>query len=74
MAVYTKEKETADSYIEKTTHNLAAEHTVRVVTSDREEQLVILGSGGLRVSAREFYGELESTALLIRETVEAYMH
>ena len=70
--VYTKEAETADSYIERTTHGLVGEHTVRVVTSDREEQNVILGAGGLRVSAREFYGELEATALLIRETVEAY--
>ena len=70
--VYTKEAETADSYIEKTTHGLTEKHTVRVVTSDKEEQFVILGAGGLRVSAREFYGELESTALLIRETVEAY--
>ena len=71
--VYTKESETADAFIEKTTHSLAPEHTVRVVTSDMQEQLMVLGSGGLRVSASEFYGELLSTANLIRETVESYL-
>ena len=71
--VYTKESQTADSYIEKAAHELASEHTVRVVTSDMQEQLMILGVGGLRVSAREFYSELISTAALIRETAESYM-
>lgn len=70
--VYTKESQTADAYIEKTTHEIADEHTVRVVTSDMQEQLIILGVGGLRVSAREFYSELTSTAALIRETAESY--
>ena len=32
--VYTKESETADSYIEKATHELCREHRVRVATSD----------------------------------------
>ena len=70
--VYTKSNETADSYIEKTTHALAEGHTVRVVSSDLQEQLMILGCGGLRVSAREFYAEIRSTASLIRETAESY--
>ncbi len=70
--VYTRESQTADSYIEKTTYEIAEEHTVRVVTSDMQEQLVILGVGGLRVSAREFWEELRSTALLIRETIESF--
>ena len=43
------------------------------LTSDMQEQLIILGVGGLRVSAREFYGELKATASLIRETAESYM-
>jgi predicted RNA-binding protein with PIN domain len=68
--VYTKSAETADSYIEKTTYDMAREHTVRVVTSDFQEQLVILGAGGLRVSAKEFYKELCETAKEIRETIE----
>ena len=71
--VYTKESQTADSYIERTTYEIADEHNVRVVTSDYQEQLVILGSGGLRVSAREFYAEILDTLKLIREKIEAYM-
>ncbi len=67
--VYTKELQTADSYIERTTYDMAKEHTVRVVTSDREEQQIVLGSGGLRVSTREFAEELENTVALIRAVI-----
>ncbi len=67
--VYTRESETADSYIERAAHELAGEHTVRVVTSDLDEQMVILGVGALRVSAREFYGELLLTHEAIREAI-----
>lgn len=72
--VYTKESQTADSYIERTTYEIAEEHSVRVVTSDYQEQLVILGSGGLRVSAREFYSEILDTLKLIRERVDGYIN
>jgi predicted RNA-binding protein with PIN domain len=68
--VYTKEKETADAYIEKTTHDIAGEHNVRVVTSDYQEQLIVLGSGGLRVSALEFMKEINLTDKEIKETIE----
>ena len=57
--VYTKEAETADSYIEKTTYEIAGEHFVRVVTSDMQEQYVILGNGAYRVSPKEFRAELD---------------
>ena len=70
--VYTRESQTADSYIERTTYEIAENHSVRVVTSDYQEQLVILGSGGLRVSAREFYSEILDTLRLIREKIEEY--
>ncbi len=70
--VYTKQRETADSYIEKTTKALAEEHTVRVVTSDREEQNIVLGVGGLRVSSREFWTELKTGIALIRESIDFY--
>ena len=69
--VYTKESQTADAYIERTTHDMAGEHNVRVVTSDLQEQLVILGSGGLRVSAREFMKEMELTAKEIKEALDS---
>ena len=67
--VYTKERQTADAYIEKAAHDLAPEHTVRVVTSDMQEQLMVLGVGALRVTSKEFYSELAASAELIRETI-----
>ena len=57
--VYTKEAETADAYIEKTTYDLGRDHRVRVATSDGLEQLIILGHGALRISARTFRQEVE---------------
>ena len=57
--VYTKEAETADAYIEKVTLELGKRHRVRVATSDALEQIIILGHGALRVSARAFKLEVE---------------
>ena len=71
--VYTKEKQTADTYIERTTYEISGEHSVRVVTSDYQEQLVVLGSGGLRVSSAEFYSEILDTVRLIREKIDSYV-
>ena len=59
--VYTKEAQTADAYIEKATYDLSRDHRVRVATSDALEQLIILGHGALRISARTFREELEQT-------------
>ncbi|MBQ8380986.1 MAG: NYN domain-containing protein [Clostridia bacterium] len=64
--VYTKERQTADAYIEKSTYSLADKNSVRVVTSDYVEQLVVLGSGGVRVSAREFIAEVKAAECEIR--------
>lgn len=71
LVVYTKENETADAYVERVTTSLAEKHTVRVVTSDLEEQRIVLGSGGLRVSTREFALELERLEDDIREIIES---
>ena len=57
--VYTKEAETADAYIEKATYEIGKNHRVRVATSDSAEQLIILGHGALRLSARAFREEVE---------------
>ena len=57
--VYTKEAETADAYIEKATYEIGKKHRVRVATSDGTEQLIILGHGALRLSARAFKDEVE---------------
>ncbi len=60
-AVYTKEAETADMYIEKATRILGKKHRVRVATSDRLEQLIIFGADAERVSASELYAEVKYT-------------
>ena len=65
--VYTKESETADSYIEKVTHELSKSHRVRVATSDGTEQIIILGNGAFRVSAAEFEDEVKRVEAAIRE-------
>ncbi len=57
--VYTKEAETADTYIERATYEIGKHHQVRVATSDGAEQLIILGHGALRLSATTFKAELE---------------
>ncbi|MCH5211424.1 MAG: TetM/TetW/TetO/TetS family tetracycline resistance ribosomal protection protein [Oscillospiraceae bacterium] len=68
--VYTKEAETADAYIEKVTHELAKKHRVRVATSDNLEQIIILGSGAIRVSAAEFEKEVLDAETQIRKFIE----
>jgi len=61
--VYTKEAETADTYIEKASYQLTQERKrVRVATSDAAEQFIILGHGALRMSAQELREELSRTA------------
>lgn len=67
--VYTKESETADSYIEKVTHELSKSHRVRVATSDGTEQIIILGNGAFRVSAAEFEDEVKRVEAAIREII-----
>ena len=66
--VYTKEAQTADSYIEKATHELAKKHDVTVVTSDGLEQLIIMGQGVRRVSSREFELQIKEMEQEIRES------
>lgn len=65
--VYTKEAETADQYIEKVVHELGKKYRVRVATSDGLEQVIILGQGGLRMSASELKEEVERVNQAIRE-------
>jgi len=73
--VYTKEAETADTYIERTTYELAGKggtfaggkYRVRVATSDWLEQMIILGNNAQRVSAKDFRTEVEQVNEKIRE-------
>lgn len=68
--VYTKEAETADQYIEKTTHEIGRKYKVTVATSDALEQVIVMGQGAYRMSARDFYEEVERTEKQIREINE----
>lgn len=65
--VYTKEAETADSYIERTTHELSKNYRVQVATSDRMEQLIIIGNGAMRISADAFRKEVDRTEAVVQE-------
>lgn len=69
--VFTKESETADSYIERVTHELSKEHRVRVATSDGVEQMIILGNGAMRISAAEFRKRCDDAEAVIREYISA---
>ena len=68
--VYTKEAETADMFIERVTHEIGKSRRVRVATSDGMEQVIILGHGALRVSARMFHEEVQNVEKQIRALVQ----
>lgn len=65
--VYTKEAETADQYIEKTVHEMGQKHHVTVATSDALEQVIIMGQGASRMSARNLLEEIQMMKQEIRE-------
>ncbi|MGM0126273.1 hypothetical protein IGI37_003702 [Enterococcus sp. AZ194] len=60
--VFTKEDETADSYIERIAGELNTRLTqVTVATSDLAEQWVVFSQGALRTSANELYKSIKKT-------------
>ena len=59
--VYTKEHETADTYIESLAAQIGRNYAVKVATSDALVQLSSLRAGVLRMSARELLDEVERT-------------
>lgn len=64
--VFTKDGQTADSYIEKEVHNVGRKYEVYVVTSDWMEQQTIFQRGAVRMSSLEFYNEVMKTEKNIR--------
>jgi len=68
--VYTKEAETADSYIEKAVKSIGKNYRTWVATSDRLEQIIIFGTGVYRISAQELLKEIESTEQQIKELMD----
>ncbi len=69
---YTKEAQTADSYIEKTAKELSKDYRVTVATSDNLEQMIVFGSGAYRLSAQNFKVEVEEKESQIRKIIDDY--
>ena len=67
QVVYTREAETADSYIEKFAHENAKKFHITVATSDGLEQIIIRGEGCRLLSARDFETEVNRVEEKIRE-------
>ena len=65
--VYTKEYQTADSYIEKFIGSLSKYDDVKVATNDYAEQQIVLGKGASRITSRELKLDLENAKSKIRE-------
>jgi len=65
--IFTKEAETADTYIEKASNQLARKYRVTVATSDHLEQMIILGQGAMRLSANDLKAEIDTVNQLIKE-------
>lgn len=64
--VFTKEGETADSYIERAVNNIGRKIEVCVITSDSLEQQLIFQRGAIRMSSIEFYFEVKEAEDRIR--------
>jgi uncharacterized protein len=73
QAIYTDFGQTADTYIEKTCalFNREEKHRKRraiVATSDRAQQLTVIGYGAEWMSAQQLASEVEGTASRVRRT------
>lgn len=65
--VYTKEAQTADSYIERFTHENAGKYDITVATSDGIEQVITRGAGCMLISSRELKVEIEDMLKNVKE-------
>jgi uncharacterized protein len=68
--VFTKEGETADSFIEREINAIGRKKDVCVVTSDSLEQQVAFQRGAARVSSLEFYYSIMEVEKIINKKVE----
>ena len=57
-------------FIEHVTHEIGKDRRVRVATSDGMEQVIILGHGALRVSARMFHQEVQDVEKEIKRYIQ----
>ena len=67
--VFTKEDQTADTYIEKIMHELGPDYSIRMVTDDKLLQFSAVHSGISRMTAKEFLEELTRIGNEITEFV-----
>ncbi len=72
--IYTKEAETADQYIEKAAHEISKKYRVTVATSDAIEQVIVFSAGAIRMSASEFWKEVEATRQSILDKILEKKH
>ncbi|MDR4210556.1 NYN domain-containing protein [Bacillus thuringiensis] len=72
--IFTKEKETADSFIDRYVYELYNKHTthITVVTSDMSEQHAIFGSGAYRISSREMWCELKEIEVVVNKSLDDF--
>ena len=57
-------------FIERVAHEIGRNRRVRVATSDGMEQVIILGHGALRVSARMFHQEVQDVEKEIKRYIQ----
>ncbi len=69
--VYTRENETADSYIEKQLDKIGRAEIVQVATSDNYIQQIVLARGGTRMSSEEMFLELNKTKQEIKQKTDS---
>ena len=67
--VYTKEDQTADTYIEIMMHELGPNYYIKVVTGDRLLQFSAVHAGVSRITAKEFEAEVTAIGQEITEFV-----
>ncbi|MCR5609458.1 MAG: NYN domain-containing protein [Lachnospiraceae bacterium] len=65
--VYTKESQTADSYIENFAHKNADKYDITVATSDGLEQIIIRGEGCNLMSSRDLLEDVNRRSEQLRE-------
>ena len=70
VVIYTKEGETADSYIERAVNDIGRKTEVCVVTSDSLEQQLVFQRGAIRASCAEFYFEVNKVKDHIKTKTE----
>ena len=71
--IYTAEKETADSYIERAATALARSPDklrLAVATSDADEQVIVMGKGALRLTPRELLQDVIKAEESIRRRIK----